>query len=193
MTNLFIVAHVDDSEISCGGTIAKLVSKGEYVKVISLSKVYDGVDLSCEFGRSMNVLMSEFQYYNVETRRFNSHQNYISDIIYEKIKGFDNVFTHDCSDRHDDHRVVAEKVRRLYNGNLFTFITPLNGNESPNYFVELNESHIEKKVAALECYKSQSHRNYMQSDFIHGQAIYNGVKCGKKYAESFRIKKLINV
>jgi len=172
MTNLFIVAHVDDAEISCGGLIQKLIQKGEHVKVISLSKVYSGADLFYEFQASMETLkVDEYQTFNIETRRFNANQNYISDIIYEKALGYDNVVTHDCSDRHDDHRIVAEKVRRLFNGNIFTFMTPLNGNEDPNYFVEITGQQLEKKVSALACYKSQSHRSYMQPEFIRAQAI----------------------
>lgn len=191
MTNLFMVAHVDDAEISCAGLIQKLRSKCDHVKVISLSHVYSNISLLDEFIHSMNLLDAEYRTYNVETRRFNANQNYISDIIYDMVKGYDNVYTHDCSDRHDDHRVVAEQVRRLYNGNLYTFITPLNGNECPNYFAELLEAQLENKIEALACYKSQAHRAYMNPDFIRAQARYNGIKCGKLYAEGFKVERLI--
>jgi LmbE family N-acetylglucosaminyl deacetylase len=68
---------------------------------------------------------------------------------------------------------------------------PFNGELLPNYFVEISEQHLEKKIQALACYKSQSHRAYMDPEFIRSQAIYNGIKCGKKYAEAFRIEKMI--
>lgn len=190
MTYLFIVSHVDDAEISCGGLIQKLLPK-HHVKVISLSHVYNGIDLLHEFTASMVTLGCEFQSYNIETRRFTVSVNYINHIIYEKSMGYDFVITHDCSDRHDDHRTVAEQVRRVYNGNLLTFIAPHNGEEDPNYFVELTEAQLEKKIAALACYKSQANRPYMNPDFIRSWAIYNGIKCGKKYAEGFHVHRLI--
>lgn len=191
MTHLFIVSHVDDAEISCGGTIAKLKSKGEYVNVISLSHTYDGYDLSNEFVDSMDFLQAERYAYNVATRRFNSNENYICDIVYEKVRGYDFVYTHDTADRHDDHRIVAEKVRRVYSGSLFTFIAPHNGQIEETYFVELSEEQLNKKIEALACYKSQANRPYMDPEFIRSWARYNGIKCGKKYAEAFKIHRIM--
>lgn len=191
MTYLFVVSHVDDAEISCAGLISKLKTRGDHVKVISLSSVYGGVDLLDEFTASMTTLEVEFQAYNIETRRFNANVNHINKLIYDKVKGYDFVITHDPLDRHDDHRILAEQVRRVYNGNLFTFIAPHNGNEDPNYFVELTEEQLEKKIAALACYKSQAHRPYMDPEFIRSWARYNGIKCGKLYAEGFKVVRLV--
>lgn len=192
MTNLFIGSHYDDVELSCGGLIQKLILKGDHVSVFSLSHVYNNVDLSSEFIASMETLGVElFRYHNIETRCFNANQNHICDLIYEKTLGYDRVFTHDCSDRHDDHRVVAEKVRRVHNASLFTFIAPWNGVEKSNYFVELSEQQLEKKIEALRCYKSQAHRAYMDEDFIRSWARTTGIKCGKKYAEGFHVERLI--
>jgi LmbE family N-acetylglucosaminyl deacetylase len=192
MTHLFIVSHVDDAELSCGGVIQKLNLKGEHVKVYSLSYIYNTQDLSGEFIDSMECLgVKSFQYFNAETRRFNVHQNRINEVIYEKTRLYDNIYTHSLNDRHPDHRIVAEQVRRVHNGNLFTFLCPWNGQHDENKFVEISEQQLEKKIEALRCYKSQSHRAYMSEDFIRSQAIYNGVKCGKKYAEAFRIEKMI--
>lgn len=192
MTHLFIVAHLDDAELSCGGLIAKLISNGDHVKVVSLSHKYNGVDLSDEFERSMEELgVRSLRWCGAETRRFNAFENYIADVVYEQTYKFDYVYTHDYTDRHTDHHTVAKQVKRIYNGNLYTFLCPWNGAEVSNYFVELSEEHLKKKIKALACYESQSHRSYMQPDFIRAQAVYNGIKCGKKYAEAFRIEKLI--
>lgn len=190
MTYLFIVGHIDDAEISCAGLIQKLLPK-HHVKVISLSHVYNGVDLLDEFTSSMVTLGCEFQSYNIETRRFSANVNHINHIIYEKTMGYDFVITHDCSDRHDDHRTVAEQVRRVYNGNLLTFIAPHNGEEQANYFVELSEEQLETKIRALACYKSQKHRAYMDNEFIRSWARVNGIKCGKLYAEGFKVVRLV--
>lgn len=192
MTHLFIVGHIDDAELSCAGTMQRLIKKGEHVKVYSLSYEYEGQDLSSEFINSMELLgVESFQYFNAETRRFNAHENRIADIIYEKGRGYDNIYTHSLSDRHPDHRIVSQQVRRMHNGSLFTFLCPWNGDEQSNYFIELTEEQIEKKIQALGCYKSQAHRSYMDPDFIRSWARYNGIKCGKLYAEAFKIERLI--
>lgn len=190
MTYLFIVAHVDDAEVSCAGFIQKLLPR-HHVKVISLSHVYDGIDLMDEFTTSMTTLGVEFQAYNTETRRFNAHINHINKIIYDKTRGYNFVITHDCKDRHDDHRIVAEQVRRVYNGNLLTFGGPWNMDENSAYFVSLTENQVEKKIEALSCYKSQSHRPYMNPDFIRGWARYNGIKASVEFAEAFKIERLV--
>jgi len=132
---LFIASHVDDTELSCGGLIAKL--KGD-CRVLSLSHVYGKGDLSGEFTRSMQTLgVKDFMYRGAITRRFYDYQAYITDTIYEATRGVDTVYTHDVTDRHIDHRIVAEAVKRVFNGNLFTFIQPWNGVEQSNYFHEL--------------------------------------------------------
>jgi LmbE family N-acetylglucosaminyl deacetylase len=194
MTHLFIFSHIDDCELSCAGLITKLVSKGEHVKVISMSHKYNGSDLKDEFVKSMDVLMvRDRQLFGMETRRFNAFENVISDIVYEKVQGYDYVYTHDVSDRHPDHSILARQVKRLYNGSLITSIFPWNGTEDPNYFVEISEAQLENKIQALKCYKSQSRRPYMDEEFIRSWARYNGIKCGKLYAEAFKIERLINI
>jgi len=188
MKYLFLVAHVDDAEISCGGLIAKLVEGGHFIHVMSLTDVYSDITLYDEFEASMRLLEVDiYQTESFKTRQLNKHPNDIADLARYWTSGFDYVFTHSAEDRHDDHRTVAEQVRRVVNGNLVTFMTPCNGNEDSNYFVELNDEQLEKKIEAIGCYRSQINRPYMQPDFIRAQAIYNGVKCGVKYAEAYRI------
>jgi len=188
---VFIGAHVDDIELSCGGLIAKM--KGEDIKVISLSYIYHGVgDISGEFQRSMDTLgIRDFSNYSARTRHFHDFIPYIAEIIHEGSKEADAVYTHDITDRHPDHRIVAEQVKRIYKGNLYTFVQPWNGAERPNHYVELTEEHLSKKIQAIGCYKSQAGRAYMDSKYIYAQAIYHGVACGKKYAEAFRIEKTV--
>ena len=122
-------------------------------------------------------------------RCFSSQPNKIADILYKRDQ-YDFVFTHSGSDRHPDHRTVAEASLRIFNCSLLTYISPWNGHEQPNFFVEITKSQLDQKIDALSCYKSQAHRHYMSPEFIRAQAIYNGVKCVKQYAEGFRSLRL---
>jgi hypothetical protein len=84
---------------------------------------------------------------------------------------------------------VAEESLRVFNSSLFTYLAPWNGDFKPNYFVGID---LYRKMEALKAYKSQSERAYMKPEFIHAAALYNGVKSGNSFAESFKIERLID-
>lgn len=191
MKYLFIAAHVDDIELSCGGWIQQLVTKHE-VKCVTLSHVYNRVDLTDESGEALRTLgVDNARWCGAETRRFNAHENYVTDVCYEQTRGVDTVVTHDICDRHPDHSIVAKQIRRVFNGNLLTFMAPWNGNEDPNFFVELSQQNLDTKIQALNHYKSQAHRPYMSLAAITAQARYNGLRSSKLYAEGFKIVRLV--
>jgi LmbE family N-acetylglucosaminyl deacetylase len=192
MRYLFLSSHTDDSEVCAGGTMAKLIDRGCDVTHIAAS--YCGNDLlPPEFARANRVLgVSKYYTHNHEVRKFNTtERGAISNLVLACRDHYDFVFTNSVSDRHPDHRTIGEESLRIFNCNLVTFIGSWNGNEDPNYFIELSQEQLDRKIAALSCYKSQAHRPYMDKDFIKSWAVYNGVKCGKKYAEAFRVVKLV--
>lgn len=192
MKYLFLGAHVDDCDTSCGGTIVKLISEGHFVHVISFTEEYDGYNLYQEFEASMKTLCVEtYQTYQFTTRELYRDRQEIADLIKYWSDGVDFVFTHSPDCRHPDHRVIGEESLRVVNGNLITYEQPWNMNENSNYFSELSFEQMNKKVEALACYKSQARRKYMEPDFIRAWSIHNGIKCNKRYAEAFRIIKLI--
>lgn len=188
---LFIAAHTDE-ELCFAGTMLKLSEQGHEVMYIPQSTC-GHQDLYSECMEAAKILkVSKVWTGDYQVRHFKNQSARLADYFSQLNGGYDYVFTHSVSDRHPDHRTVGEESRRVFNGNLATYVGPWNGEENPNYFVELTEKHLEKKIEALACYQSQSHRQYMNPDFIRAQAIYNGIKCGKRYAEAFRIERLIN-
>lgn len=189
---LFLVAHVDDAEISCGGTIAKLIEQGHFIHVISFTERYAGESLYNEFEASMKTLGVEFyQTYDFKTRELHKSIVEIADLARYWSSEFDFVFTHTPTDRHIDHRTVAEQVIRVVNGSLLTFINPYNGDGDSNFFMEISKEHLEKKMQSIACYKSQEDRLYILPRFTNANAIWNGLKCGKLYAEGFRVHRLV--
>lgn len=185
MKILYIGSHVDDAELSCGGTIQKLGGT-----IIPLS--YCGrTELAEEFHQSKDVLGASGYAHQFTVREMMQERSAVAKHLMA-CQMYDTIFTHDIADVHDDHRVVAEESLRIFKRqNIFTYIAPWNGDESPNYFVELTEQQLETKIRALECYKSQAHRPYMNPDFIRAQARYNGMRCGKLYAEGFKVVRLV--
>lgn len=188
---LFLASHVDDADTSCGGTIVKLISEGHFVHVISFTEEYDGVNLYPEFNQAMLTLGVEtYQSYIYKTRHLYERRQEIADLIRYWSDGVDYVFTHSKDCIHPDHRVIGEESLRVVKGNLITYEQPWNMNEDPNYFVELSQEQLDRKIAALTCYKSQAHRPYMDPDFIRSWARYTGIKAGCQYAEGFKILRL---
>jgi len=51
---------------------------------------------------------------------------------------------------------------------------------------------LNKKIKAIKAYQSQSHRNYMQEDFIRSLAKVRGVQCNNEFAEAFEVYKIIS-
>lgn len=186
---LFISAHTDDAELSCGGTMAKLAEQGHDVNCLALSYC-DDEKLIIEYANASKILRVNYFTEGFDVRCFNQQAIFIADALL-RFKNFDHVFTHSEKCRHPDHRTIAEESKRIFNCNMATFIQPWNGQHEENYYIEISEQQLEKKIQALSCYKSQSHRAYMNPDFIRAQARYNGIKCGKLYAEAFRIERLI--
>lgn len=185
---LFIGSHVDDVELSCAGTISKLLESGHQVTVLCMSRRYEGIDLINEWSLSLSQLGATFFFCrDFTTRHFNSQSNEILQILYE-FKDYDYVFTHHPDDIHSDHSVVGKASLRVFkNTNLITYQGAWNTRKiDNNYFVRLEKNHLQNKVECLKHYNSQSHRAYIHPDFIWANALNSGVMCGTKYAESFQ-------
>lgn len=185
---LFIASHTDD-EISFAGMMYKLVQEKHDVNFLVLSYCYDdNLKGECLSASKKLGVVPVFQ--NYEVRMFRKKANSIAN-LFSFTQEMDFVVTHSPICKHPDHRTVGKEALRVFKCSLLTFLQPWNGNEDSNYFVELSEQQLEKKIEALACYKSQAHRHYMDPDFIRSWARYTGGKIGKKYAEGFRVERLI--
>lgn len=190
---LFIGAHTDDIELSCGGTIAKLIEQGHDVRCYVFSYC-DNMTLLLEHQKSMNLLGVKNYVLNTYDNRTMEYyrQNILDDLtLYKQSYYPDYVFTHDETDLHQDHRVVAlETLRAFKFFNVITYINAWNApTQSPNYFIPITKSHLDLKISALQQYESQSHRAYMYEDMIVANTTYWTNKCPfQHYAEAFTIK-----
>lgn len=192
---LFIGAHTDDIELSCGGTISKLHEQGHEVRCYTFSYC-DNLTLLLEHQRAMGVLKVKNYVLNTYDVRTFSYlrQNILDDLQMFKQSYYpDMVFTHDPKDIHQDHRVVAEETLRAFKFyNIATYINPWNTDgDSPNYFITLNQNHIDDKIAASEQYESQAHRFYFYKDMITTNATYwTNRNPFQQYCEAFTIRSL---
>lgn len=195
MRILFIGSHTDDIELACGGTIAKQ-AHDIFCLVFS---VCDNPSLHSEFRatfRHLGIKEENTRVLNHNFRQFYWQQGQILDILIDMREAIQPqmVFTHSVNDCHQDHKIVAqESVRAFKNRNLLTYTHPWNGNGEENFFVEISKDNLDRKIKALSCYSSQQHRPYFNPEFIKAQAMVNGIKCGKLYAEGFKVEKMAQI
>lgn len=200
---LVIAPHADDGELGCGGTIARLIEEKKEVFHLAFSlaeKVGNENEVrKPELIKSAQILRIKNKnliFYNYPLRYFSDYSHEIRDILYkinQKIKP-DIVFLPSRNDVHQDHKVIFEEVLRIFKHNtLLSYAFPWNNyNFSSQLFIELKPKHIQAKIRALSCYKSQKSKAFIEDDFILSFAKLRGVQAGTKFAESFEVLRIIS-
>lgn len=181
MSVLAIVAHPDDADIFCGGTLAKHADRGDDVTIVHMNRgelgTADGTEKEIaavreeeaqqsgsELGASVEFL--EF----LDGRVTYSMENRLE--IVETIREHDPeiVLTHFQDDMHPDHRVTSRLVTDAYYmaslplvetnsepcdpSNVYYFGKPASSFD-PDTFVDISE-HVEQKMRAVEAHESQA-------------------------------------
>jgi N-acetylglucosamine malate deacetylase 1 len=200
-TILILAPHTDDGELGCGGTIAKLHSLGKKVYYAAFSTCKKSLPAGVEpdtLEREMRaatavlgISVEQLVVFDYDVRTFKQERQPILDeMIRLREKIHPDLVLLPCStDIHQDHQVIYEEgLRAFKNTSMLGYEMPWN-NRSFNIgaFVGLDESLVDRKVAALEQYRSQAHQDYLNPAFIRSLASVRGVQSGKKYAEAFEV------
>lgn len=196
---LVLAPHTDDGELGCGGTIARFIEQGSAVTYVAFSTAEQSLPPGfapgtlkrevAEATRRLGIEPENLIVFDYEVRKL----NYVRQEILENLvrikrdRRVDLVLMPSLHDIHQDHSTVATEGLRAFKDctilgyeliwNNLTFNT--------SCFVRLSEEHIQKKVNALEAYKSQAGRPYVSEDFIFSLARTRGVQIGSKFAECF--------
>lgn len=79
-------------------------------------------------------------------------------------------------DLHQDHRAVAiatEIAARDAQCTILAYVTPSAAERwRPNWFVNLTEAHMARKLQALRCHRSQQDRRYLSDEYVRGMGHY---------------------
>jgi LmbE family N-acetylglucosaminyl deacetylase len=198
---LVLAPHTDDGEFGCGGTIARFIEEGKEVYYVAFSSAEESLprgmprDILKQEVREATALLGikpeNIRIFDYKVRNFLSRrQEILDDMIklYEEIQP-DVVFLPSISDTHQDHQLIAnEGFRAFKKVTMLGYEMPWNNlNFNTISFIFLEERHLEKKVKALKCYKSQLGKNYVTEDFMRSLALIRGVQIGTKYAEVFDV------
>ena len=202
---LVLAPHTDDGEFGCGGTMARLVEAGVEVRYVAFSiatkSLPDGFppgtlarevrEATAEIGIPETCLTV----HDFEVRTFPAHRQDILELLiglWEE-RPPDAVFMPSLRDIHQDHQVVAaEGLRAFKRTTVLGYEIPWNNfNFDHQAYVGLERRHVERKVAALERYASQQHRNYANEEYVWNLARTHGINVNREYAEVFEVYRVV--
>jgi len=199
---LCLVAHSDDIEIGCGGTILRLAD--QYPTCEIYWAVFNAIgrrEAEARHGaqlfagsRLRGPILKEFQdgfmpYVGSE----------VKGIFEREIKQIlpDLVFTHNGKDAHQDHRLISELTWNTFRNHLILEyeIPKYDGDFGrPGLFVPLEKEVCDNKVAHLMgTFQSQLNKHWFQPDTFLSLMRLRGMECAAAsgYAEAFYCRKLV--
>jgi LmbE family N-acetylglucosaminyl deacetylase len=198
---LVLAPHTDDGEFGCGGPIAKLIAQNAEVFYAAFSVC----ELSIPSHFPKNILETEvknatrvlgikshnLKIFRYGVRNFEAfRQKILDDLIFlrNEIEP-DLILMPSPHDIHQDHSTIAiEGIRAFKQVSILGYELPWNNlTFNTQSFMLLEEEHLNKKIEALKCYQSQSHRPYADENLIRSLAITRGTQIGVEFAEAFEV------
>ena len=201
MKILALAPHPDDIELSCGGSLNKLIQEGHEVYYV----VFSPCSKSLPEGFAPRALYEELEdsaaclgiakknivKFDFPVREFPKYRQEILEelVVLGKEINPDLVFLPNSNDLHQDHKTIYEEGMRAFKRKKILGYELLwnNDNFRSNFFIKLQKEHIDTKKKALKAFKSQSFRGYFDDEFLFGLARVRGVQCGSEYAEAFEL------
>ena len=198
---LVLAPHTDDGEFGCGGTIARMVGAGAEVHYHAFSSASRSLpegfpaDTLVHEARAATAALGidagRLTIHDFEVRTFPTVRQDILEILVAVNAEVapEVVLMPSLGDIHQDHETVAREGLRAFKR------TTVLGYEIPwncfsfrrDLYVRLEPEHVDAKVAALEHYRSQQHRNYANEEYIRNLARTHGIEVGHGLAEVFEV------
>ncbi len=203
---LVLAPHTDDGELGCGGTISRFCTEGREVWYAAFCLCSaslpghlpaDTLAMECKKATAiLGIPPDRLILFNYEVRQLPQYRQQVLEELLQLNKTIhpDMVLLPAASDVHQDHQVIHQEGLRAFKNTTFAgYELPWNNYSfRTNFFMQLTPADLERKIASLNAYGSQAHRNYMQEDFTRSLAKVRGVQCNHEYAEAFEIYKLIS-
>ena len=198
---LVLAPHTDDGEFGCGGAISRFVEQGADIYYVAFSTAGASVPKGMpknileievrEATARLGILPENLYVFDYEVRKLNfSRQDILEDLV--KLKqdiAPDLVFLPSENDIHQDHYTVTmEGIRAFKQTSILGYELPWNMiTFRTQSFIKLEERFIQKKIFAIQAYKSQQQKSYASEKFIESLAVTRGTQIGCEYAEAFEV------
>jgi LmbE family N-acetylglucosaminyl deacetylase len=197
---LFIGAHPDDIELGCGAFLHHILPYSD-VLCVTLSDNQKNPNLKnvvqehkasfAILGVPENKIIIE----KFETRKFPDFRQEVLEYLLKLRKEFkpDLVFVHTKSDIHQDHNVVTEEALRAYRGTSVLGFDVVRSSYGffPHFLVEVDQSDVDAKIAALAEYKTYLDKYYFDPNLLRATMVRHGALAERPYAEGFDIIRIV--
>jgi LmbE family N-acetylglucosaminyl deacetylase len=201
-TVLCLGAHCDDIEIGCGGTLIELSRRHPQARFVWA--VFAGDEVREQETRAAAAALLAGASVTVEVHRFReSFFPYVGSQIKDAFESLrsrvtpDLVLTHHLSDRHQDHRMLAELTWNTFRSHaILEYEIPKYEGDlgQPQVYCPLAAESAELKIRTLlECFPSQRGRQWFDAELFRGLLRLRGIECNSpsQYAEAFHARKIV--
>jgi len=206
MKVLVISCHPDDEIIGVGGTIYKHVQNDDIVEVLIITEA-SSPEWSDEYREQKKIEQEEVDTFLGINKRH--HLNYpslsldsinrsrLNYEIYKMIEKInpDIIYTHYNNELNNSHNIVGDATlvgcRTPNKSTIYMYESEgtrsFQKSFTPNYYVQLTHSQLEKKIDAFSFYESEVKDSPHPRSFrgIRTLAKYRGDEVGVQYAEAF--------
>ncbi len=196
----FLGAHPDDIEIGSGALIAQISDQTE-IRCVTFSDNQKNPalkNLIQEHYASMEVLglsKNQIMLLDFETRRFPHFRQEILEQMVSIQRDFqpDIVFVHSKADVHQDHQTLTEEALRAFRGTTVLGFDVIRSSYGffPSFLVAVSEEETNRKIKALQEYKTYASKYYFDPELTRATLLRNGAICERKYAEGYDILRVV--
>ncbi|MDA2915360.1 PIG-L family deacetylase [Nitrospinae bacterium AH_259_B05_G02_I21] len=202
---LFVGAHLDDIEFGGGGLIAQRQTEAS-IKLLALSKhtrsaageiqIIRDTDEAYQAAKLLGVVSEDVHMENLDGQLFQRQQQEVREVLLSWRAKYDPdvVFCPSIRDIHQDHRVVAEEVCRIFRHQTCLGYECVRSSLDfrPTLYVGISEDALKKKIDAVLAYESQlderqSAAYYFSGELIRAVALHRGAQVAKELAEAFEV------
>ncbi len=196
MNVLFVSPHPDDIEFACCGTLLKHKKYGDSIFILVVSDCSDlprNKTLPDEVKKVMQIIQPDQEIrLDLPNRRLYDTAN--REILRNELEnirdlGIDLVYSPWMKDINQDHKTAAEETIRVfrYCSILQYEITHSCPAFEPDYYEEISETQMIKKLDIVTMFESQAEKSYASRKWIESVMLFRGLESGCKYAEAFKV------
>ena len=182
---LVLSPHPDDMELCCGGTI------GRFKNVLNVA--FSNCGIGGELMEASKFLGIEYRLLDFHVRHFSEYRQKILQYLIDLKFKPDIVFLPSSFDGHQDHQVIHNEGKRAFKDcNLLGYESCWNNYQFRcDTYSAMTEQDLQRKLTALEFYKSQQNKKYFHPEYTTARARIRGAQINKEFAEGFETIKWI--
>lgn len=193
---LCVEPHADDATISCGGLISRLKRDPDcQVCLVYFCPCLEeaiNVNHIAQHKEAIQILgVDKLSEHSFPNNILELHKSRIRDILYKINQEFkpNLVLCPSLHDFHQDHKVVADCCLTIFRNSIILGYESIAScpDFAPNVFITLAKEDVDKKMKAIQCYKSQleGRASYFRLDALLAQITLHGAQIRIPYAEAY--------